>query len=716
MNKFLLFPLLTAFFSFAQQPKWLNYVNTESVTCYAENEEVLWVGTKGGLFRIDKQTGQRILYQKINSDLPFNQINTMALDQNDNLWLGVDGQGPDRALVKFDGKTWISHNFTDNSGFHINIHRIVIDANDIIWIVSKGQGVIRFDGTNYEIYDVANSALPDNDVRGLAIDNNNHVWFGTWNGGLVKFDGANWEVHDVTNNIGPNGPVNGIYDLAVDSKNNIWVGSTSFLYQFDGTELKWYPVGFFPQVAYTRENYVLSIDIDSKDNLWLGTRRSGVFHFNRAPSQWTIYNTHNSPLITDKLNIVYVGNNDVAYISDMAGNTEGFQKIDDYNWTTYSTKTSDLAHNLVRSITIDDHNHKWIGTGRGVNKVNDSWTSIGNPLDYIKQIFIDTKGVKWMIPITGGLLKYDDTNWTFYHDQNSIIQDQLGYINDIIEWNNALWIATSNGGLLNFNEQQSVIFDEDNSPLPTNFIFTLEVDDKNNLWLGTRGEGLVKFDGQNWEVFNTSNSRLPHNFIHSLLYHNNKLYIGTWGAGLATFDENKWESYSTANSEIPSNKILDMTGEDNSIWIGTHIGGLAHFDGSNWQTFNTYNSELPTNFVLAVNTDKLGNLWIGTNGGVAVYNKQGIKTSYEESLFNIDIYPNPFIISSNIEVELDKDAHLKIDIYDVAGKHVDNLINAYREKGTHNVNMDASKLSGGIYLVQFAINNTVINKRAIKIQ
>ena len=147
------------------------------------------------------------------------------------------------------------------------------------------------------------------------------------------------------------------------------------------------------------------------------------------------------------------------------------------------------------------------------------------------------------------------------------------------------------------------------------------------------GYGLAKFDGTNWTVYNTSNSGLPDNHVSSLAIDGSgNKWIGTWD-GLAKFDGTNWTVYNTSNSGLPDNWVssLAIDGSGNK-WIGTGGwrfdyswgGGLAKFDGSNWTVYDTSNSGLPTNTVLSLTIDGSGNKWIGTTGGLAVFNEGGV--------------------------------------------------------------------------------------------
>ena len=52
--------------------------------------------------------------------------------------------------------------------------------------------------------------------------------------------------------------------------------------------------------------------------------------------------------------------------------------------------------------------------------------------------------------------------------------------------------------------------------------------------------------------------------------------------------------------------------------------GLAKFDGTIWKIFNTANSGLPHDLVYSIVLDEHENVWIGTDGGLAVYREGGV--------------------------------------------------------------------------------------------
>ena len=59
--------------------------------------------------------------------------------------------------------------------------------------------------------------------------------------------------------------------------------------------------------------------------------------------------------------------------------------------------------------------------------------------------------------------------------------------------------------------------------------------------------------------------------------------------------------------------VIDNQG---TYWFGTRFG-LTSFTGTVWTTYTTANSYLPDNYVNTLNVDMFGNLWIGTENGLA---------------------------------------------------------------------------------------------------
>ena len=95
-------------------------------------------------------------YTSSNSGLPDNYVNAIAVDENNNKWIGTTLGG----LAVFDDDTWATYD-TSNSGIPGNwITSIAIEGN-IKWLGTAPGGFVKYDGSSWTSYDPTNSPLVD---------------------------------------------------------------------------------------------------------------------------------------------------------------------------------------------------------------------------------------------------------------------------------------------------------------------------------------------------------------------------------------------------------------------------------------------------------------------------------------------------------------------------------------------------------------------------
>ncbi len=131
-----------------------------------------------------------------------------------------------------------------------------------------------------------------------------------------------------------------------------------------------------------------------------------------------------------------------------------------------------------------------------------------------------------------------------------------------------------------------------NSPIPTNYFTSMDIDDNDNVWLSS-DHGIAKFDGNNWVFFDHSNSPIPNDVCYAIATEGNTIWIGSvWG--LVKFDGiANWVLYTINNSGHPYNYITSIDIDTNGIkWIGTLNddgtggGGITKFDDTTWTNYN----------------------------------------------------------------------------------------------------------------------------------
>jgi ligand-binding sensor domain-containing protein len=342
--------------SISQVREWVVYnMGGKFIRCLVEEGEYLWVGTWGaGLVRINKRTGEFVVYDKFNSGLTNNYVSSIAIDSLGNKWIGTNGGG----LLKFDGRNWTVYTKPNFDNYNINVTDFVtIDKRGIIWL-GTWIGLVKFDGVNWTVYRDSNSGLPNEWIHVIVIDEEGNKWIGT-NGGLAKFDGLRWRVYKTSNSGLPSDTVRSI---AIDGNGKKWIGTPRGVAVFDGVSWTVYDTSN----SGLPSNDVYAIAIDREGNKWIGTRtfRRGFFYFGGGLAKfdgvnWTVYNTSNSGLPFDNVSVIMIDKDGNKWIGTDGG---GLVKFDGGNWIVYNESNSGLPDNWVLTISIDKEGNKWVGT------------------------------------------------------------------------------------------------------------------------------------------------------------------------------------------------------------------------------------------------------------------------------------------------------------------------------------------------------------------
>ncbi len=703
----ILFLSIAALFSqpnFAQV--WSSYTCGNDVQDILADGDTLWVATTGGLAKINFQTLESEIFTKSNSGLPFNILQSLALDNNHNLWIGTrDHEGwYSGGLVKFDGNNWTVYN-SNNSPLPIeDIRGLAVDQDNNVWIGTYFGGAARFDGTNWTIFD----GYPWTFVQTVKVDNDNNVWMGTENAGLLKFDGTDWTIYN-TGNSGI--PSNRIQYVEFDHNGYLWAGTWGgYIFLFHGSY--WIPyTGCF-------SNKVMSLAFESTDVLWAAPLAKGLARYD---NQWTNYRAADTELPEDYINVVETDDYDNLWVG--TGNF-GLGKYQDSTWTPVNTSGSGLPGNWVKEIIPDWQGNTWCLTyhngvskfdGESIWEVFDSTNSVlpNSTADMARQ----GDSLLWFAT-WNGLVSYNNSEFSVFNTSNSNIPNDT--INCLaIDNSGIIWMGMPSEGLVKYDGSNVAVYNPGNSPLPTKHLREIKTDSQNNIWIITASyDGLIRFDGQSfWDIYNTANSDLPVNDIRCLyIDDSDMIYAGTYTGGLAVFDGNDWEIINDSVAPFHSNYITAVVKNEEELWVGTRIG-LYKYSNGDWTTFMVHNSGLPNKFILSLACDNENKTWIGMyEGGLAVYDPSQISGARPfneiDQVLNFSLVANPIELGQAIQIECNNQLmadYFDIAIYSLTGRTL------YRNK----VSAKDSRLilpgvtdSRGIYLIEIFgnFNNRTVLK------
>ncbi len=153
----------------------------------------LWFATHGnGISHFDPETGRFTNYTEENSDqtgifIPNNWINTILIDQHQNIWLSSRSGATRIDPNQKSHKQFTSSSDQDGALSNSETTDLFEDSKGRIWIATQdGLNLYLPETETFKSYSVADG-LPDRFISSIIEDEEGNLWLGTL-GGLARFD------------------------------------------------------------------------------------------------------------------------------------------------------------------------------------------------------------------------------------------------------------------------------------------------------------------------------------------------------------------------------------------------------------------------------------------------------------------------------------------------------------------------------------------------
>jgi len=101
-------------------------------------------------------------------------------------------------------------------------------------------------------------------------------------------------------------------------------------------------------------------------------------------------------------------------------------------------------------------------------------------------------------------------------------------------------------------------------------------------------------------------------------------------------------------------------------------------------------------------SDKPPSAWTTINNSDSKINNPESKENMVDLIHN---FPNPFNPTTTIYYVLPFDSKISLKVYDLSGREVSELVNGYKEAGTHSVIFNGENLSSGVYFYRIIAND-----------
>jgi ligand-binding sensor domain-containing protein len=335
---------------------------------YALAEETggaIWAGGVGGTARYEQGTWQR--YRLTNTGMIGYWIEAITFDDAGNVYMnGNAAPGVGGFDILHPDGTWTNANvLTYGLGLPWPFPTDDTDAlcgraGGNLALAPTWSGLYEWDGTGYQEH------LFDMPITHITEDATGRLWAAPSGWHLFRENESGLDHYDGTNSPLPAGDIG---DLFPDpgAPGSVWVAAAFGLGHTDGDTWTIYPRELLGLDQYTIDQLIMCADRALDGTLWIGSGL-GLFHFDPATLQYTLYDLTNAPLPSQFIHRVEVAPDGSVWISSQdldypyAG---GLTHFDGESWTTYSQGSSPLPHNqisVLNSRAVAGGYELWIGT------------------------------------------------------------------------------------------------------------------------------------------------------------------------------------------------------------------------------------------------------------------------------------------------------------------------------------------------------------------
>ena len=350
------------------------------------------------------------------------------------------------------------------------------------------------------------------------------------------------------------------------------------------------------------------------------------------------------------------------------------------HYTSSPNDSTTIPSSLVKKIAISPGNILWIVTNSGelarYNPLSDNFSTLkwknknGQNL-IITNICPDQEDALWISTTNGGLLRLNINNGRLTEIPIKGHQDMPIYT--VYQGHQNLFMDTGDpSSFLEYNLQtkQSRVVRLSDTPLDrTAFFFAKSFfqDSVGILWVGTIGRGLYRVEDNHVTWYSRDNNKLSGNIVSSIIeYDKEHLWIGTDDGGITILNKNgSVVKFLKAEHEDPFSLAVNnveclFKDRQGIIWVGTYGGGIDRFDPNKYlfskvMTYPHNPQTISNDFVLSFLEDSDGEVWIGTDGGGI--NKLIEHGRYEHFFNNVN---DPNSLSGNVILNMEEDEHHQI--------------------------------------------------------
>ncbi|MBD1261953.1 response regulator [Maribacter polysiphoniae] len=347
-----------------------------------DTDNRIWVGYYNSGISVydslyDKFKGLESLPYKTNS-LDVGSVTGILMGDDRKLWISMDGGGIDTYDPTTNRFEHIGRGKSRYSGLKSSdIQTIFFDSHKNLWVGSWQNGLFLLKEGSYSFTNFSSKNLPDvfnsNRIMSFAEGADGTIWIGTFYDGLISYNPKTQEFIRHTSEPFVQNEIHtsAIRKVLVDTKNNLWLGTTQGLFKVTQERSGGFVVKSLAEKVHntsqnkTSANHILSL-YESKDGkILIGTRGSGLCSYDDETNEYVFYNeiiglndeTVSSVLESDNDNIWISGNSGITKINLSQGEFTNYTQND-------GLLSDDFNFNAVLQ---DDQGILYFGNYKGID-------------------------------------------------------------------------------------------------------------------------------------------------------------------------------------------------------------------------------------------------------------------------------------------------------------------------------------------------------------
>jgi ligand-binding sensor domain-containing protein len=524
------------------------------------------------------------------------------------------------------------------TNMHLRIVFLVLSMTSI-FIQINGQtesGNIKFNNISIK------NGLSQSSANCIFQDSQGIMWIGTEDG-LNKYDGYSFKVYKPLQEDPFSISSSRITAISEDKNGNLWIGTNGGgLNLYDKKSDRFYHVKY-------RNNYtetVVNCIGNYRDQVWVGTNH-GLFLADATAKNYSDIGDEYAelkaiPAISVKSMLPQDNN---LWIGTTAG-------LFRYDYTLkslirYSDYDDEKGSLCVTALLVDRYHNLVLGTESKLFKMNPETGDIGAVTlpglsSTIKALIEDNAGNIWIATFGNGIYIGSLQSGIFSNYQYDHLYPYSIHNNEVLslfmDYSGMVWAGTNGIDIYNPLKEKFILYDYvpySRERLVFRNIHPIYQDATDVLWIGSKTDGVHILDRSNQKYSRlVQNAGLSSNRIRSILeYPEGVMWIGTEDAGIDKVYLNserkpvKFKNFASDpgnSNSVNSNTIYTLYPDrKGNMWIGTD-NGLAIMDIetetiTQYLPDSTIKNSISNSIVYSIFGDSKGNIWLATDLGVNKY-------------------------------------------------------------------------------------------------